>query len=75
MTSLSSPLSLEVTFVSSALKFLCVQTALANNNFVISNVEFVGTFIELSDEAIAKIRENQGGQSFHYNTSFKIIQM
>ena len=62
----SSPLSLEVTFVSSALKFLCVQTALANNNFVISNVEFVGTFIELSDEAIARIRENQGGQPLQY---------
>lgn len=62
----SAPLSVEVTFVSSALKFLCVQTALANNNFTISNVEFVGTFIELSDEAIARIREAQQGQPLQY---------
>jgi len=63
----SAPLSLEVTFVSSALKFLCVAAGLAaGNNFTISNVEFVGTFIELSDEAIATIRASQGGQPLQY---------
>jgi hypothetical protein len=62
----SAPLSIEITFVSSLLKFLCVSTALANNNFVISNVEFVGTFIELSDDAIASIRQSQGGQPLQY---------
>lgn len=62
----SAPLSLEITFVDSLLKFLCVSTALANNNFTISNVEFVGTFIELSDEAIASIREAQAGQPLQY---------
>jgi hypothetical protein len=62
----SSPLSLEITFVSSLLKFLCVSNALLSNNFVISNVEFVGTFIELSDEAISNIRQAQGGQPLQY---------
>jgi hypothetical protein len=62
----SAPLSVEVTFVSSLLKFLCVSTALASNNFTVSNVEFVGTFIELSDEAIAIIRQTQAGQPLQY---------
>jgi hypothetical protein len=62
----SSPLSLEITFVSSLLKFLNVAVALANNNFTISNVEFIGTFIELSDEAIQSIRNSQGGQPLQY---------
>ena len=74
-----APLSLEVTFVSSLLKFLCVSTALASNNFTISNVEFVGTFIELSDEAIASIRASQGGQPLQYvvqnysNTNYSAV--
>lgn len=62
----SAPLTLELTTVSSALKFLCVASALANNNFIVNNVEFIGTFIELSDEAVAKIRESQGGQPLQY---------
>jgi hypothetical protein len=62
----SAPLRIEVTFVSSLLKFLCASTALANNNFTISNVEFVGTYIELSDSAIDEIRRSQGGQPLQY---------
>lgn len=62
----SAPLSIELTFVSSALKFLCASKTLASNNFTISNVEFVGTFIELSDEAVATIRASQGGQPLQY---------
>jgi hypothetical protein len=62
----SAPLRIEITFVSSLLKFLCVSTALANNNFTISNVEFVGTYIELSDSAIDEIRRSQGGQPLQY---------
>lgn len=61
----SAPLSVELTFVSTALKFLCAS-ALANTGYSISNVEFVGTFIELSDEAISTIRASQGGQPLQY---------
>ena len=63
----SAPLTLEIVFVTSALKFLCCQSALAaGNNYTISNVEFVGTFIELSDESIATIRQSLGGQPLQY---------
>lgn len=63
----SAPLTLEIQFVSSALQFLCAAQALAaGNSFTISNVEFVGTFIELSDESINIIRQSQGGQPLQY---------
>lgn len=63
----SAPLTLELQLVDSALKFLCTNVALAaGNTFKISEVEFVGTFIELSDESINIIRASQGGQPLQY---------
>jgi hypothetical protein len=63
----SAPLTLEVQLVSSALKFLMTDTALnATNSFYVSDIEFVGTFIELSDESIKTIRESQGGIPLQY---------
>jgi len=68
----SAPLTLELQLVDSALKFLCSRAALnvalqnPANYFKISDVEFVGTFIELSDESINIIRASQGGQPLQY---------
>lgn len=62
-----APLTLELTFVSSALQFLCCTAALAaGNNFIVRDVEFMGTFIELSDDTIFKIKASQGGQPLQY---------
>lgn len=61
----SAPLTLEIQLVSSALKFLMTDTALTNS-FNITNVEFIGTFIELSDESISTIRSSQMGQPLQY---------
>lgn len=63
----SAPLTLEVQLVSSALKFLMTDAALSNGDpFNVTNVEFVGTFIELADESINIIKESQGGQPLQY---------
>ena len=63
----SAPLTLEIQLVDTALKFLSCAVALAaGNSFTISNVEFIGTFIELSDESINIIRQSQGGQPLQY---------
>lgn len=55
----SSPLRLELQFVSSVLKFVNAHSALANNSFEINNLELVCTFIELSDDVVATLRERQ----------------
>jgi hypothetical protein len=56
----SSPLRLELQFVSSVLKFLATHRALASgNNFEIKNLELVCSFIELSDDVIATLRQRQ----------------
>ena len=40
---------------------------LANNNaFTVSNVEFIGSFIELSDESLSIVRNNLGGGPLQY---------
>jgi hypothetical protein len=74
----AAPLTLEIQFVSSALKFLNCAVALAGNpinTYTISNIEFVGTFIELSDESITIIKESRGGQPLQYVTqSYANIQ-
>ena len=65
----SSPLRLELQFVSSALKFLNSKVALAaGNSFQINNLELVCTFIELSDDVVATLRERQMslGQPLQY---------
>lgn len=62
----SAPLTLNIQLVNSALKFLCSASALASNGFTISNVEFVGSFIELSDSSINVIRESLMGEPLQY---------
>ena len=63
----SAPLTINIQLVSSALRFLTSETALANNNaFTISNVEFIGSFIELSDESISIIRNSLMGSPLQY---------
>ncbi len=63
----SAPLTVSIQLVSSALRFLTSKTALANNSgFTISNVEFIGSFIELLDESIAIIRNSLMGSPLQY---------
>ncbi len=63
----SAPLTLEIQLVSSALKFLMCDAALnAGSTFNVTNVEFIGTFIELSDDSINIIRQSQGGAPLQY---------
>jgi hypothetical protein len=56
----SSPLRLELQLVNSALIPFVSITAMAS--FAISNVEIIGSFIELSDQALAVIQQSQMGQ-------------
>jgi len=63
----SAPLTISIQLVSSVLKFLTnAQVLAAGNNFTISNVEFIGSFIELSDDSIATIRSSLGGSPLQY---------
>ena len=63
----SAPLTISIQLVSTALKFLTSETALANaGGFIISNVEFIGSFIELSDDSISIIRSSLGGSPLQY---------
>lgn len=61
----SAPLTLELQLVSTYAKFMNVDVALAQE-FILNNVEFVGTFIELSDDSINIIRSSQGGAPLQY---------
>jgi hypothetical protein len=63
----SAPITISIQLVSSALKFLtCAQALAAGNSFTISKVEFIGSFIELSDESISIIRNSLGGSPLQY---------
>ncbi len=63
----SAPLTISLQLVSTALKFLTTETALANSGaFTISNVEFIGSFIELSDDSISIIRNSLMGSPLQY---------
>ena len=63
----SAPVTIQLQLVSSALKFLTSEIALtANNPFTISNVEFIGSFIELSDESISTIEASLAGAPLQY---------
>ena len=63
----SAPLCISIQLVSSVLRFLNPAVALGNNNnFSITNCEFIGSFIELSDESIAIIRSSLGGAPLQY---------
>ena len=62
----SAPLTITLQLVSSIYKFLCVGLGLAADAFTISNVEFIGSFIELSDDSISIIRNSLGGSPLQY---------
>lgn len=62
----SAPLTISIQLVSSVLKFLNPSVALGNTSFTISNVEFMGSFIELSDESISIIRNSLAGSPLQY---------
>jgi hypothetical protein len=62
----SAPLTIQIQLVSSVLRFLASSQALASTNFTIDNVEFIGSFIELSDESISIIRNSLGGAPLQY---------
>lgn len=55
----SAPLRLELQLVNSALIPFVAITAMAS--FAISNVEIIGSFIELSDQALSVIQQSQMG--------------
>ena len=56
----SAPLRLELQLVNSALIPFVAITAMAS--FALSNVEIIGSFIELSDQALGVIQQSQMGQ-------------
>ena len=62
----SAPLTISIQLVSSALKFLNPSVNLGNTNFSISNCEFMGSFIELSDDSIGIIRQSLMGSPLQY---------
>lgn len=62
----SAPLTVSLQLVSSVFKFLNVNLALASDSFTLSNVEFIGSFIELSDDSISIIRNSLGGSPLQY---------
>ena len=63
----AAPLSINIQLVSSALKIVNPAVALAAGTpFTVSNVEFIGSFIELSDDSVATIEQSLGGQPLQY---------
>ena len=60
----SSPLRLEIQLVDSANKFICSDKALAG--FTINNVEYIASFLELSDSSMEVINSSLGGQPLQY---------
>lgn len=62
----SAPITLEIQLVDTILKALCPAAALASTGFTLNNVQFVGSFIELSDDSVSIIRQSLGGQPLQY---------
>jgi len=60
----SAPLRLELQLVSNPSLFLCSKVAVANFNMY--NVEFVASFIELSDAALGIIKNSLGGRPLQF---------
>jgi hypothetical protein len=60
----SSPLRLELQLVSNANMFCCSDQALAS--FSLTNVEYVASFLELSDSSMSIINQSLGGQPLQY---------
>lgn len=62
----SAPLTISLQLVSSVYKFINCAVGLTADNFTISNVEFIGSFIELNDDSISIIRNSLGGSPLQY---------
>jgi len=64
----SAPLRIEITLVSNPLEAIMNERALANdgNDMVIDQVEFIGSFMELSDSAVDIIKSNTNGRPLQY---------
>ena len=60
----SSPLRLELQLVANANMFCCSDQALAS--FSLTNVEYVASFLELSDSSMSIINQSLGGQPLQY---------
>jgi hypothetical protein len=60
----SSPLRLEIQLVDSPNKFICSNKALSS--FSLTNVEYVASFLELSDSSMEIINNSLGGQPLQY---------
>ena len=60
----SSPLRLELQLVSGANMFCCSAQALTS--FTVINVEYVASFLELSDSSMSIINQSLGGHPFQY---------
>lgn len=64
MTS-GGPLRLELQLVDSCNKFICSDVALGST-FSVTNVEYVASFLELSDNSMEIINSSLGGQPLQY---------
>ena len=60
----SGPLRLELQLVDSGNKFLCSQQTVSA--FTLTNVEYVASFLELSDSSMETINNSLGGQPLQY---------
>jgi len=63
----SAPIRLEITFVSSLYHLGCANT-LSDPGFTVNNIEFLASFMELSDSAMSGILSSASGEVFSYNT-------
>jgi len=67
----SAPLRLEITFVKSIYEMCCANGLTGGtpaDGFTVNNIEFLASFMELSDSAMAGILGSAGGSVFSYNT-------
>ena len=64
----SSPLRVEITLVDNLNKAMALTTG-TGATLKLSNVEYVGNFIEVSDEAIGLIHQSLGGQPLQFCVS------
>jgi hypothetical protein len=60
----SSPLRLEIQLVDSPNKFICSDRLFAS--FALTNVEYIASFLELSDSSMETINNSLGGQPLQY---------
>jgi len=69
----SAPIRIEIDLVANLHEALAISTtgAVTTSTFTLNNVEFVGQFIELSDQAMATIQGSLGGSLQFVTTQYK----